>query len=112
MVLEQLYPIEFLKEKPRYTFILSFALTVFATFFALLVFPQDPALIIVAVTSTLLIPSLYQFTTYEERLYGQLSGFNVKEFLIANKQLYKVYAYAFFVSKSPIAINNKSLNII
>lgn len=104
MVLEQLYPVEFLKERPMFTFLLSFAYTIFATFFALMIFPQDPALVIVAVASTLLIPSLYQFTTYEEKVYRGLSGFQVKEFLLANKQLYKVYAYAFFGSFFVFAI--------
>ena len=99
MVLEQLYPIEFLKEHPKYAFILSCALTVFGMFFAMLVFPQDPALVIVAVTSTLLVPSLYQFTSFQEEVHGRFESLiNLKEWIRANKQLYKVYMYMFFGS--------------
>lgn len=104
MVLEQLYPIEFLKEKPRYALLLSFAFTVFATFFGMMIFPQDPALVIVAMASTLLIPSLYQFTVFEERLEREVAGMGVRDVLVTNKQLFKVYAYMFFGSFFAFAI--------
>jgi uncharacterized membrane protein SpoIIM required for sporulation len=105
MVLEQLYPIEFLKEHPKYSFILSFALTVFGMFFAMAVFPQDPALVIVAVTSTLLVPSLYQFTSIQEEVHGKIESMvHIKEWIQANKQLYKVYMYLFFGSFAVFAI--------
>lgn len=104
MVLEQLYPIEFLKEKPRYALLLSFAFTVFATFFGMLIFPQDPALVIVAMASTLLIPSLYQFTVFEERVEREIAGMGVRDVLATNKQLFKVYAYMFFGSFFVFAI--------
>ncbi|MEM4264152.1 MAG: hypothetical protein QW666_04665, partial [Candidatus Woesearchaeota archaeon] len=104
MVLEQLYSIEFLKQKPRYAFLLSFAFTIFATFFAMMIFPQDPALVIVAMASTLLIPSLYQFTIFEEKLESEVAEMNVLEVLAANKQLFKIYAYMFFGSFFVFAI--------
>ena len=105
MVLEQLYPVEFLKEHPKYAFILSFALTIFGMFFAMMVFPQDPALVIVAVASTLLVPSLYQFTSFQEEVHGRFESLiNLKEWIRANKQLYKVYIYMFFGSFSVFAI--------
>lgn len=107
MVLEQLYPIEFLKEHPRYAFVLSFALTIFGMFFAMLVFPQDPALVIVAVASTLLVPSLYQFTSVQEETYGRVAfegATRIKEWIQSNKQLYKVYMYMFFGSFFVFAI--------
>ena len=104
MVLEQLYPIEFLKEKPRYALLLSFAFTVFATFFGMMIFPQDPALVIVAMASTLLIPSLYQFTVFEEKVEREIAGMGVKDVLITNKQLFKVYTYMFFGSFFAFAI--------
>ena len=104
MVLEQLYPIEFLKEKPRYALLLSFAFTVFATFFGMMIFPQDPALVIVAMASTLLIPSLYQFTVFEEKVEREIAGMGVRDVLITNKQLFKVYTYMFFGSFFVFAI--------
>ena len=105
MVLEQLYPIEFLKEQPKYAFVLSFALTIFGIFFAMIVFPRDPALVIVAVASTLLVPSLYQFTSLQEEAHGRFESIiNIKEWIHENKQLYKVYMYLFFGSFFVFAI--------
>lgn len=104
MVLEQLYPVEFLKERPKYAFLLSMAFTVFATFFAMMIFPQDPALVIVAITSTLLIPSLYQFTVFSADVEGKIADMGVKDVIFANKQLFKVYAYMFFGSFFVFAI--------
>ncbi|MBW2973110.1 stage II sporulation protein M [Candidatus Woesearchaeota archaeon] len=97
MVLEQLYPVEFLKENPRYAFVLSFALTVFGVFFAMMVFPNDPALVIVAIASTLLIPSLYQFTVFEAKAYREVTRlYNIIDIFKSNLKLYKVYMYMFF----------------
>ncbi|MBW3014699.1 stage II sporulation protein M [Candidatus Woesearchaeota archaeon] len=101
MVLEQLYPVDFLKENPKYAFILSLALTVFGVFFAMVVFPNDPALVIVAMASTLLIPSLYQFTVFEEELHGKVAeAIDYKDYIMewinSNKKLFMVYMYMFF----------------
>lgn len=99
MVLEQLYPLEFLKRNPKYAFVLSMALTVFSVFFAMIVFPDDPALVIVAMASTLLIPSLYQFTVFETGVYRRVTElFSLREWAESNKNLFKVYMYMFFGS--------------
>lgn len=98
MVLEQIYPMEFLKENPKYAFLLGMAYTIFATLFALMLFPQDPALVIVGIVSILLLPSLYQLSTYHESEMSKHNAFNFWHVLTDNKQFIKVYLYLFFGS--------------
>jgi len=98
MVLEQIYPMELLKEKPKYAFLLGMAYTVFATLFALMLFPQDPALVIVGIVSILLLPSLYQLSTYHESEMRKHNAFSFWHVISDNKQFIKVYLYLFFGS--------------
>ncbi len=95
MVLEQLYTIDVLRKKPVLSFLLGLGHTVFATFFALLIFPQDPALVIVAVASMLLIPSLHTFALIEEAA-ERAEG--IAQIVKHNYDFYKVYLFIFLGS--------------
>ena len=66
MVLEQIYPVEFLRKHPIYALLLGVGYTIFAMAFALLLFTNDPALVVVGITSLLLIPSLYQLLKFRK----------------------------------------------
>jgi len=93
MVLEQLYTIDLLRKKPILAFLLGLGYTVFATFFALLVFPQDPALVIVGITTILLIPSLHKFTLIEEE--AEREAKSLWDVLKNNWHFYRVYIMIF-----------------
>ncbi|MBN1645338.1 stage II sporulation protein M [Candidatus Woesearchaeota archaeon] len=97
MVLEQIYSVELLKERPKYAFLLGIAYTVFATLFALMLFADDPALVIVGVVSMLLMPSLYQISSYYETKVKE-HAIGVWNVIRNNKQFIKVYLYIFFGS--------------
>lgn len=96
MVLEQLYPVDFLRRHPVYSFLLGIGYTIFAMAFSLILFSQDPALVVVGVASLLLLPSLYQLLKcrqYNGRETPKLFFWNV---ITDNFPFYKVYIYIFF----------------
>lgn len=97
MVLEQIYSVDFLKENPKYAFLLGLAYTVFGALFALMLFGEDPALVIVGVVSMLLMPSLYQISSYYESR-AKAHAVGVWNVVINNKQFIKIYLYMFFGS--------------
>lgn len=103
MVLEQIYSVEVLKEQPKYGFLLGIAYTVFAALFGLMLFGDDPALVIVGVVSMLLMPSLYQISSYYESK-AKAHAVGVWNVIVNNKQFIKVYIYTFFGSFVVFAI--------
>src|SRR3989344_1782214 len=60
MVLEHVFPEDWLKSKGRYAFILGVIYSVIGILIASVLFPGDPALVAVAFTSLLLLPELYK----------------------------------------------------
>lgn len=67
MVLEHLFPEDWLENKGRYAFILGVIYSVIGILIARVLFPGDPALVAVALTSLLLLPELYKIFSIEER---------------------------------------------
>jgi len=98
MVLEQLYSVQFLREHPQYGFLLGLGYTIFGIALAMLLFPNDPALIAVAITAILLLPSLYQLTSIEEQIESEGHALNFRHLWNDNKQIISVYMTIFFGS--------------
>ncbi|HLC32902.1 MAG TPA: stage II sporulation protein M [Candidatus Nanoarchaeia archaeon] len=94
MVFEQLYSPEFLHDHPSYGFLLGIAYTILSLFIALVVFPNDPALIAIALIALFLIPSLSRLTESDEAQETMTTGF--KDFLKNNVPHIKVYIAIFF----------------
>lgn len=67
MVLEHLFPEDWLEKKGLYAFILGIVYSVIGVVIASILFPGDPALPAVAFTSMLLLPELYKIFDIEER---------------------------------------------
>ena len=67
MVLEHIFPEDWLEQKGRYAFILGIVYSIIAILIASVLFPGDPALVAVAFTSMLLLPELYKIFSIEER---------------------------------------------
>ncbi len=67
MVLEHLFPEDWLERKPRYAFILGVVYSIVGILVARLLFPSDPALVAVAFISILLLPELRKIFAIEER---------------------------------------------
>lgn len=94
MVFEQLYSADFLHEHPLYGFILGVAYTILALFIALVIFPDDPALIAIGLISLFLIPSLSRLTDRTEVTDALLP--NIGAFLKNTVPYVKVYVTIFF----------------
>ena len=67
MVLEHIFPEDWLEHKGRYAFILGLVYSIIGILLASILFPGDPALAAVAFTSLLLLPELYKIFSIEER---------------------------------------------
>ncbi|PIN76843.1 hypothetical protein COV17_00775 [Candidatus Woesearchaeota archaeon CG10_big_fil_rev_8_21_14_0_10_36_11] len=67
MVLEHVFPENWLEKKGRYSFLLGVGYSIVGVLLASILFPGDPALVAVAFTSLLLLPELYKIFSIEER---------------------------------------------
>ncbi len=67
MVLEHIFPEDWLEKRAIYAFILGIGYSIVGILIAKTLFPQDPALVAVAFTSLLLLPELYKIFSIEER---------------------------------------------
>jgi len=68
MVLEHIFPEDWLESKGRYAFILGGVYSIIGILLSSILFPGDPALVAVAFTSLLLLPELYKIFSIEERM--------------------------------------------
>jgi len=96
MVLEQIYSVNFIREKPIYALLLGISYSLIGVGAALLMFPEDPAIVIISITSILFLPSLYKLAVIEEKELSKEKDFNLIGILRKQKQFIKVYIYAFF----------------
>ena len=96
MVLEQLYSVSFLRKNPVYAFLLGITYALIGLGAALLMFPEDPALVAVAITSILFLPSLYKLAILEEKEETEEKLFILAKILRMQKKFIEVYLYAFF----------------
>ncbi|HLD80223.1 MAG TPA: stage II sporulation protein M [Candidatus Nanoarchaeia archaeon] len=67
MVLEHIFPEDWLEQKGIYAFLLGLGYSIVGIVIASILFPGDPALVAVALTSMLLLPELYKIFSIEER---------------------------------------------
>jgi hypothetical protein len=67
MVLEHIFPVNWLEKKGRYAFLLGVIYSIIGILISSILFPGDPALVAVAFTSLLLLPELYKIFSIEER---------------------------------------------
>lgn len=94
MVFEQLYSAEFLHDHPAYGFLLGIAYTILALFIALVIFPDDPALIAVGLIALFLIPSLSKLTDRTETT--DVNLLTTSDFFRSTLPYVKVYITIFF----------------
>lgn len=95
MVLEHLFPEEWLEKKTRYAFLLGAGYSIIAIIIARILFPADPALVAVAITSLLLLPELYKIFTLEERREDREKRFSMKELWKDSIPFIKIYIFLF-----------------
>ncbi|MBN1157403.1 stage II sporulation protein M [Candidatus Woesearchaeota archaeon] len=96
MVLEHIFPEDWLEKKAMYAFILGAAYSIFAIAMAKILFPADPALVAVAFTSLLLLPELYKLFSIEEQIEDQEKKFSFRELFKDNRDFVKTYVFLAF----------------
>jgi hypothetical protein len=94
MVFERLYSAEFLHDNPAYGFLLGVGYTILGLFIALMIFPNDPAVIAIGITALFLIPSLKDLTDSAEITSRKTPSF--KSFVKETIPHAKVYIAVFF----------------
>jgi hypothetical protein len=95
MVLEHIFPEDWLEKKGRYAFLLGIIYSVIAIMIAKFLFPGDPALVAVAFTSLLLLPELYKIFSMEERQERMEQKISFAALWRDDADIVKIYIYLF-----------------
>lgn len=95
MVLEQVFQPRWFERRPRYAFYLGVVYTTIGIISARLIFPSSTALMAVAFTSLLLIPSLNKLLEREERVEMREKKLSLKLLFKDHKDIFEVYFFLF-----------------
>jgi uncharacterized membrane protein SpoIIM required for sporulation len=118
-MLEQLYPIKIVEKKPYYAFILGLAYSIIGIGIAVLLFPEDPAIVAVALISLMFYPTLKKLLALEEKEEAKNLKFNLIDFFKDHQYIFKVYilfflgamlGFAFFTISLPSLAANHIFN--
>ncbi len=95
MVLEHLFPEDWLETKGRYAFFLGIVNSIVGILIASILFPGDPALVAIALTAMLLLPELYKIFSIEERRERVEQGVNLRALWRDDIDIIRVYISLF-----------------
>lgn len=95
MVLEHVFPEDWLEHKGRYAFLLGVIYAFIGLVIASILFPGDPALVAVAFTSLLLLPELYKIFSVEERKESAEQGYSLNVLWREDIDLVRIYISLF-----------------
>lgn len=95
MVLEHLFPEDWLESKGGYAFILGVVYSIIGILIARVLFPGDPALVSVAITSLLILPELYKIFSIEERKESMAQGVSLRGLWRDDLDIVRVYVFLF-----------------
>ena len=97
MVLEHLFPEDWLERKSRFAFLLGTSYSAVGLLIAATLFPSDPALVALAFTALLLLPELDKIFSIEERQeHMDRKKVSWKELLKDDWDVIKIYLFLFF----------------
>ncbi len=95
MVLEHIFPEDWLESKGRYAFFLGLGYSVVGILIASILFPGDPALVAVALTSMLLLPELYKIFSIEERRESLEQRVSLRALWRDDIEVVRIYVFLF-----------------
>ncbi len=95
MVLEHIFPEDWLEKKGRYAFLLGVIYSFVGIGLAWILFRNDPALVAVAFTSLLLLPELYKIFSIEERRESMETDFSIKTLWRDDIDIIRIYFFLF-----------------
>lgn len=94
-MLEQIYPIKLIEKNPIYALFLGIAYSVIGIGLAVLLFPEDPAIVAVALISIMFYPTINKLMKQEEQIEGEKKEFNLIVFLRDHKYVFVIYMLIF-----------------
>lgn len=95
MVLEHIFPEDWLEHKGRYAFLLGVVYSGIGILLSTILFPGDPALVAVAFTALLLLPELYKIFSIEERQEAVEQKVSLSALWRDDIDLIRVYVFLF-----------------
>jgi hypothetical protein len=95
MVLEHIFPEDWLERKGLFAFILGIVYSFIGILVASILFPGDPALVAVAFTSLLLLPELYKLFSIEERKERMEQRISIRALWRDDAELVRIYIFLF-----------------
>ncbi len=95
MVLEHIFPEDWLEKKGRYAFLLGIIYSIIGILISSILFPGDPALVAVAFTSLLLLPELYKIFSIEERQESMEQKVGLRALWRDDIDIIKIYIFLF-----------------
>ena len=95
MVLEHIFPEDWLERKGRYAFILGIVYSIVGILLAKILFPGDPALVAVAFTALLLLPEMYKIFSIEERQERMEQGYSLRTLWKDDSDIVRIYIFLF-----------------
>src|SRR3989338_1080457 len=94
-MLEELYSLDFIEKHSIIAFLMGLAYSVIGIGAALILFPEDPAIVAVAFTSIMMLPTLRKLLKREEETESKKEGFSLFGFFFEHKTIFKVYVFLF-----------------
>lgn len=95
MVLEQLYPLKLIEKNPFYAFLLGLGYSVIGIGSAILLFPEDPAIVAVAFTAIMILPTLNKLLRHEEEIESEKKDFGIYLFFRDHRCTFFIYTFFF-----------------
>ena len=95
MVLEHIFPEDWLERKGIYAFLLGIGYSIIGVLVASILFPGDPALVAVAFTSMLLLPELYKIFSIEERQESLEQRVSLRSLWRDDIEVIRIYLFLF-----------------
>ena len=95
MVLEHIFPEDWLERKGIYAFLLGIGYSIVGVLIASILFPGDPALVAVAFTSMLLLPELYKIFSIEERQESLEQRVSLRSLWRDDIEVVRIYVFLF-----------------
>jgi hypothetical protein len=94
-MIEQLYPIKLIEKRAIIAFILGLTYSIIGIGIAVLLFPEDPAIVAVAIISLMFYPTIKKFMVFEECEEAKNQSFSLLCFLKNHKHIFRIYILFF-----------------
>ena len=94
-MLEQIYPLKLIEKNPFYALLLGVSYGIIGIGLAVLLFPEDPALVAVALIAIMFYPTINKLLKQEEAIETEREEFNLFVFLKDHRYVFLIYILFF-----------------